>query len=184
MHLTYYLFGVLLSLASCSPSEATDSVLIADVALNYRNLRLMTPSRVFVNPALAELCVGASEQDVMDARKEHGPHAHAAVHIFMNEAASKAFQNESPKYPTGSIIVKEKHVLSYELPDGSRTDQQNGVGGMVKRKSGFDAEHGDWEYFYFTDVDKIEHGPIDNCVQCHAAAQQTDFVFGTWESAE
>jgi hypothetical protein len=51
---------------------------------------------------------------------------------------------------------------------------------MVKRSSGYDAKHGDWEYFYFENPAKIESGRISSCVQCHDSAKKQDYVFGTW----
>jgi hypothetical protein len=51
---------------------------------------------------------------------------------------------------------------------------------MIKRPSGYDPSHGNWEYFYFENPSKIESGKITSCVQCHAGAADRDFVFGTW----
>lgn len=60
------------------------------------------------------------------------------------------------------------------------TPIKNGVGGMVKRSSGYDPNHGDWEYFFIDDVAKIESGRIAACRNCHDTAKASDHVFGTW----
>ena len=155
---------------------------VADIAAGYLSFHQITTNAVQVNPELAALCRGASQNEVEAARLQHGPHANAAILIHMNELAERAFTNGSRIYPVGSVIVKRKQLGGFR---DSRTGNyvvpvNNGVGGMVKRTAGFDAEHGDWEYFYFENPAKIESGPIAACAQCHQAARATDFVFGNW----
>lgn len=102
----------------------------------------------------------------------------------MNELAAKSFP--SSEYPIGGVIVKEKRVGFFSDPEHEDelnsygSDQFDGVGGMIKREPGFDPEHGDWEYFYFEDASKITRGKIQSCIECHAMARETDFVFGAW----
>lgn len=91
----------------------------------------------------------------------------------MNDLAATAFRSGSNAYPVGAVVVKQKH--KHYGKDVS------GVGGMVKRSTGYDPQHGDWEYFYFEDPQKIESGRLASCVQCHDAAKQGDHVFGTWD---
>lgn len=153
---------------------------IVNVVQSYRELDLMTPEPVYVNPELARLCVGASKEMVDRARLDKGPHANSVVKIFMNEAASTAFHNGTP-YPVGSIVVKEKNMLGYRTKtDTDRSGAGNGIGGMVKRTGGFDDANGNWEYFYTENDSEIEFGAMDSCVQCHAKTKDTDYVFGTW----
>ncbi|MGI9456109.1 MAG: cytochrome P460 family protein, partial [Aeoliella sp.] len=113
---------------------------------------------------------------IENARERNGPHAFSKINIYMNDSAADTFAAISKSYPTGSVVVKEKL--------GSTVDDlgtAGGVGGMVKRKAGYDPENGDWEYFYFDTPDNIESGRIESCVQCHQRAQETDYVFGTWK---
>jgi hypothetical protein len=157
-----------------------------ELARSYDNLTLITKEPVLVDPQLASLCVGISQQAVDDARKRYGPHAHTSVKIFMNEIAAEAFRDGATAYPVGSVIVKEKLGLEYDLVDAGGERERNaaktasGVGGMIKRAAGYDPEHGDWEYFYFEDPTKVEHGKIASCVECHRGAAATDYVFGGW----
>ena len=157
-----------------SPPEA------AEFAQAYKRLTVMTESPVFVDSALAMLCRGASEREVEEARKKSGPHAHTRITIYMNDFAAAAFKRTSTPYPVGSVIVKGKTVQGYHGNDGKTATTHDGIGGTIKRPSGFEAKHGDWEYFYFEDTSKIESGKIASCVQCHAAASAKDYVFGTW----
>lgn len=157
-----------------------------ELARTYKELTLITKEPVLVDPQLASLCIGISQQAVDDARKRNGPHAHTSVKIFMNEIAAEAFRDRSAAYPVGSVIVKEKLGLEYDLVDANGERERkaaktaSGVGGMIKRAAGYDPGHGDWEYFYFEDPAKIEHGKIASCVKCHRGAAATDYVFGGW----
>lgn len=150
---------------------------IAEIAGSYETYIKVTDKAVYVNPELAIQCIAVSEDQIRAARIDKGPHADSAIHIFMNESAFRAFPEKDGLYPEGSVIVKQK------LRSGWR-DTAAGVGGMVKRAPGFDADHGDWEYFYFEDKSKIESGRLATCVQCHAKAAGTDYVFGTWSDAD
>lgn len=155
---------------------------VKEIAAAYQSYAKMTDSEVFVNPELAMLCRGATQQEVADARLKFGPHAHTAILIYMNEPAAKTFSSGANSYPVGSVIVKRKKVLGFHDPLSGNLvhDSDNGVGGMVKRQRGFDPAHGDWEYFYFENPAQIESGKISSCVECHQTAKGTDYVFGSW----
>lgn len=165
---------------------AQDAPDVEELSRSYDSLTLITKEPVLVDPQLASLCVGISQQAVDDARKRNGPHAHTSMKIYMNEIAAEAFRDRSAAYPVGTVIVKEKLGLGYDLVDADRERERNaaktasGVGAMIKRPAGYNPEHGDWEYFYFEDPTKIEHGKIASCVECHRAAAATDYVFGGW----
>ena len=153
---------------------------IEDIARNYRELRLITPKPVLVEPMMAWSCVGPTKKFVAASRKRLGPHANSSIKIYMNDLAADAFSDGSTSYAVGSVIVKEKLFLGYRDTSGKRVERGDGVGGMVKRTAGFDADHGDWEYFFFESPDDIERGRIKNCVKCHQGAKSTDYVFGSW----
>lgn len=157
---------------------------IAGIVANYTNYSKMTEGHVAVNPELAMLCRGATQAEVEAARIKYGPHANAAILIYMNGRAARAFREGVIPYPTGAVIVKEKMLGGYITSDGGLShDALDGVGGMVKRAAGFDPAHGDWEYFYFDDKKKIESGPISSCIKCHESAKSGDYVFGAWRKA-
>ncbi len=157
---------------------------VSAIAGHYTNYVRVTPGTVFVNPELAMLCRGVTQEEVEAARLKYGPHANAAIVIYMNRLAARAFRDSVSPYPVGSVIVKEKSFGGYWDKNGKpAVTAANGVGGMVKRPAGFDPEHGDWEYFYFQDPAKIESGRIASCVNCHQSAKATDYVFGAWRTA-
>lgn len=166
--------------APAAPQAARPTV--ATIAAEYQSYRKMTESDVFVNPELAMRCIPVTRQQVEAARGKQGPHAHSAIRVYMNEVAASAFARGGAAYPPGAVIVKQKTLLP--TWDGKASERggalENGVGGMVKRPTGFDPAHGDWEYFYFDDPAKIEAGRMGSCIACHKAAKHTDYVFGTW----
>lgn len=165
-------------------SPKTHGTGIKEIANSYQDLNLMTPEPVFVNPELAMLCVGASKAMVERARIDKGAHANCSVRIFMNKLGSTAFK-EKTNYPVGSIIVKEKEMLGFRTKtDSEPNGTGNGVGGMVKRDSGYDETNGNWEYFYFESVDKIESGKMHSCIEGHRKASKSDFVFAHWEKSK
>ena len=155
---------------------------IADIATGYKSLQLITREPVQVNPEFAVLCVGPWQSQVDAARRQHGPHANAAIRIYMNDLAANAFDASPHEYPVGSIIVKEKQPRGHSSPEteSGYIVPPDGVGGMVKRDPGFDPDGGDWEYFYFEQPSEVERGRIASCVQCHRGAAATDYVFGGW----
>lgn len=170
---------ILAAACGCDPSgpmtkpaaDAAPELSVADVAQGYKQLRPMTKGAVFVDPTFASLCRGVTRAEYEEAQKNHsGPHALAAVRIYMNDVAAAAFTQASTPYPVGSVVVKEKQT----------SEGTGGVGGMIKRPHGYDPTHGDWEYFYFENPAKIESGKISSCVQCHAGAATKDYVFGGW----
>ncbi len=199
-----FLIVALTCVAGCKPSEEAAVAATAppattraseqggtaeEVARDYAKLTLVTPEAVFVNPELAMLCKGASQEHVERARRTQGPHAHTQIRVFMSAGAAATFKlrqkdetlAEAPVYPVGSIVVKEKKGAFYFVGRGEeRSKTHDGVGGMIKREKGYDPEHGDWEYFYFEDPAKVESGRIASCVACHAGAATTDYVFGSW----
>lgn len=67
-------------------------------------------------------------------------------------------------------------LLSLQLPWGGQHFMQ-GDGRWS------DAKLGDWEYFYFEDLAKIESGKIASCVNGHEGVKDRDHVFKRWAEA-
>ena len=174
-------FVDLKELQSTNPTQARD-LSVKSIAATYKSLNKITPNEVIVNFELMTSCIGTSRKQLDEARKSHGPHANATVLIFMNDTAAQTFAAQGDSYPLGSVIVKQKNIQGYrdEATGKWVVGVETGVGGMVKRSPGFDATHGDWEYFYFEDPKKIESGKIASCIDCHESAKGTDHVFGSW----
>jgi len=176
MRLTIYILIAAIFFGCSGDSlEPDPNIDITAVAETYQQFRSMTDGPVFADPDLAYMCKTPSPERIEESRKAYGPHAQAEIIIYMNELAAQAFDADAKTYPVGAVVVKEKAF--YASPTGSSA---GGVGGMVKRSSGFDPSNGDWEYFYQDDVISLTTGIIRSCVDCHKQAADHDYVFGDW----
>lgn len=81
----------------------------------------------------------------------------------------------SPKFPVGSIIVKEK----LGSPDSTQPEL---LTAMIKRGPGYNPESGDWEYLVLDGAASkiIEQGKLTRCSGCHRPYQSSDFVTRTY----
>jgi hypothetical protein len=121
-----------------------------------------------VEGRIATLCAPATA-----ARKPDGPHAGKYINVFVNKAAALSMTNERfPKFPPGSVIVKEKLATPDSLVPELLT-------AMVKREKGFNPEMGDWEFLTLSGDAKTvqEQGKLKHCSDCHSAKRDYDFVF-------
>ena len=160
--------------SAATEQKAPPATLPSDPALarlvpDYKSFKLMTPEPYHAGE-LSFACTPESQSFREYSRKKHGIHDQAYIGIFMNDAAATTFRGTKSPYPVGSIVLKQK--------------QLRGIGGMIKRSPGYDSDHGDWEYFYFEDPNQVVSGKIASCVNCHAGASQTDYVFGSWAAAQ
>lgn len=94
---------------------------------------------------------------------------------YANELAQSVIYQVTPKFPTGSMIVREK----LKSADAANPEL---VTVMVKREKGFSRKTGDWEYLVVEgDLGKISRREkVGSCSKCHAGAAQTDFVFKSY----
>jgi len=177
--------------SSNAPAFESDQPTAVWAAANYQDFERITPTPVLADPTLLVACTTLTQAGIDQQLAKEGPHALIKISIFMNQTAAQAFRAKDPRYPVGSIVVKEKALSGfgpirgkYRLDEPSeRTDtlaRMAGSGGMIKRAPGYDPAHGDWEYFYFTDPKIVEHGKIATCVECHERARTTDRVYGSW----
>jgi hypothetical protein len=104
------------------------------------------------------------------------PHRRKFFTVYVNEAGRQAMMEQAkPKFPEGSIIVKEKLLAKDDAAPELLTV-------MIKREQGFNRESGDWEYLVANgEGTKIEgRGKLSNCQSCHALNSETDYVFRTY----
>ena len=154
---------------------------LRQIAQTYKSLHRMTSEPVFVTEASPACCFGESLDDAVRSRARGEPLRHEFFEIFMNRLASHSFSLGRP-YPVGSVLVKERVGLSKPFEGANNQGSKSvWVGGMVKRKSGYDPDNGDWEYFYFRDPKNVQTDNLTTCIECHQKAETTDFVFGGWK---
>jgi hypothetical protein len=96
--------------------------------------------------------------------------------VYVNDIGRNAMLNEkTPKFPVGSVIVKEKL-----LSEDSTAPELLTV--MIKQKKGFNPTTGDWEYMVVNGAGtKVEgRGNLENCQSCHILNKQTDYIFRSY----
>ena len=90
----------------------------------------------------------------------------------MNDIAGKAMASSNPtKFPTGSIIVREKLAKRDDV-------KPQLVALMVKRGPGFSPKSGDWEYLVVDGgLTKVKQRQRTGaCNDCHSGQLNRDFV--------
>jgi hypothetical protein len=116
---------------------------------------------------------GAISSSSASARKSDVTHTSTFGFAYVNDIARESmFGKGTMRFPTGSIIVREKLLtLKATSPDVLVV--------MVKREKGFNPKASDWEFLTVSgDLKKIEKREKEGkCQQCHASEAKDDFVF-------
>jgi hypothetical protein len=134
--------------------------------VNPKPLRLPTP--------LDALCRMPMGRDLIETSKN--PHRQKYFTVYVNDIGRNAMMREkTPKFPEGSVIVKEKSLSE----DGGSLEL---LTVMIKQKKGFNPTTGDWEYMVVNGAGtKVEgRGKLENCQSCHILNKQTDYIFRSY----
>lgn len=105
---------------------------------------------------------------------------YAYIHIYVNKLGEDAMLKQAkPKFPVGSIIVKERHSSS----DSKKADY---ITVMRKLPAGTKPETGDWQYLVYARDAKIElkEHNLPDCMSCHAQWKDTDYTSREYLSQE
>lgn len=108
-------------------------------------------------------------------------HADAAsVAIWGTEDVEELFHSidamdpsQSVEFPTGTTFAKEHFDEDGEL---------FGVNIMFKGPDGYDPDYGDWVWLRVREGEPTHFGRVEFCQDCHAAAENSDFVVGFGKS--
>jgi len=171
--LTSFLFIPALAMLSCAVvSRSSPSVPEPDLAslANYRQWTLVNPTPQLMEPASAISCA------IMPGRQEPSPHLNKYISVFVNSVGREQMMiKRSPKFPIGSMIVKEK----LGSPDSTKPEV---LTAMIKRGPGYNPENGDWEYLVLDGAASkiVERGKLTRCSGCHRLYGQSDFVTRTY----
>ena len=138
----------------------------------YESWSSPNPEPIAVSSYLFALCRAPTPLEQAFSTSEHGNHR--LIREWDN-ALAVGSMGDSGRYPfaPGAAIVKEKLVRS----DGGLLVVALGL--MFKRRPGFDAAHGDWDFAYWEQGSGLLSGAVQSahCADCHTAARETDFVF-------
>jgi len=96
----------------------------------------------------------------------------AFVDIYVNELAKEAYEKRLDLYPVGSEVFKPLYN------DNNRTHLAR-LAIMIKMQKGYDSANGDWWYGVYdpSGTDAWHQGRIKHCIDCHAVAKETDYMF-------
>jgi len=139
-----------------------------EMIAGYRQWTRVNPEPALVLAQTAQLCAALGTTAAPPS--PHGPDKF--ITVYVNDAGRHAMMEEqSPHFPQGSIIVKEKLTTAK-----SATPELLTV--MYKRESGYNPDSGDWEYLVFDGAGKSiqTRGKLENCQACHKMDQDTDYV--------
>ena len=142
----------------------------------YQSWTKVNPEPHLMAPQVAMLCGLRTTPGRGHVYDERNPHYKKFITVYVNDTGRKAMVNQKePKFPVGSVIVKEK------LPArDSRTPELLTV--MIKQKKGFNPANGDWEYMVVdgTGTKVEDRGKLQKCQGCHIVTPETDYVFRSY----
>lgn len=127
----------------------------------------------FVSSRVAIQCAAPPTPADLEREKKENPHMRTFITVYVNNIGRKEMFEANPKFPVGSIIVKEK---SETEGDGSKPVLYTI---MRKREAGYNPTVGDWEFSVVGANGKElqASGKLDNCQTCHVGRGERDFVF-------
>ena len=168
-----FLFIPALAMVGCAVATHSSPIApVSDLAslAKYRQWTLVNPTPQLMEPVAATSCA------IISGRQEPSPHLNKYVSVFVNPVGREEMMTKQrPKFPIGSMIVKEK------LGSADSTTPEV-LTAMIKRGPGYNPESGDWEYLVLDGAASkiIEQGKLTQCSGCHRAYQYSDFVTRTY----
>lgn len=147
----------------------------------YRQWTKVNPRPLEMFKTVAELCAAPTLHNRVDSAKPQAdnPHFRKFITVYVNATGRAAMlEQKTPKFPVGSVIVKEK--LASEKSSAPEL-----LTVMVKREADYNPSSGDWEYLV-TDGkgEKVTaQGKLETCAACHLTQKAQDFVYRTYAPA-
>lgn len=146
---------------------------ILDATGEIANFKSWT--RVNKNPAvipseISALCKRPTQAE-MDADAKN-PHNDKFINVYVNDIGKdEMLTKKSPKFPVGTVIVKEK------LPNAGSEDAEL-LTVMIKREKNYNPKVGDWEFLTFNGAgtETTARGKLESCQTCHLVEKSTDYV--------
>ncbi len=173
-----------LAIGAAVPAGAAEKILpggsqVSEIA-GYKSWTKVNAVPQLMPERVAMSCVYWGAPGGIEIDGQANPHRDKYFTVYVNEVGRAAMlKQKRPKFPVGSVIVKEK------LPArDSQTPELLTV--MIKQRKGFNPANGDWEYMVVDGTGtKMEgRGNLENCQGCHLGNEESDYVFRTYLSGE
>lgn len=170
-------WGIMASFLVTSLASDIKFNLKTDLTYKGKGWTKVTDHAVLMSQNLAQLCAAPIPQKVT---QPDNPHLDKFFHVYVNDIGRKAMMTEkAPKFPVGSIIIKEK------LTDASEKNVEL-LTVMVKHQAGFDANNGDWDYLVLNSQGQpiSTKTKLESCQNCHRDKKAQDYIFRNYLSIE
>jgi cytochrome P460 len=144
----------------------------------YKHWTRVNPEPQWISPPSAALC--AAMLPAERGMSDQNPHLSKFVVVYVNDVGRSAMMEQRrPRFPEGSIVVKEK------LSTRESTDPEL-LTVMRKRGAGYDPQNGDWEYMVFDGPGQTiqASGKLENCQACHLLKAKNDYVSRSYLPAD
>lgn len=130
-----------------------------------------------IQPMVVVLCRIPTRSE--ESRTHESPHRGYYIDVYVNEIGREAMMESTiPKYPVGTVIIKEKFPWSEEDDPATSTKDVELYTIMIKRETGYNPACGDWEFGAINgDFSDSEVGKLSSCMRCHRKNPEMDFVF-------
>jgi hypothetical protein len=156
---------------SNNPGKTPEKILDATGEIaGYKNWTMVNEKPEIVPSAISMQCISPTQaQRNADAKN---PHNDKFINVYVNEIGKdEMMTKKSPKFPVGTVIVKEK------LPTAeSKVPELLTV--MIKREKDYNPKVGDWEFLTFNGAgtETTARGKLENCQTCHLVEKSTDYI--------
>lgn len=142
----------------------------SEVVDGYKQWTRVNPVPAVFHSQIALQCAApTAEQSAME---QGNPHRDKFITVYVNDIGRHAMMQEKvPRFPQGSVIVKEK------LPSKENSAPEL-LTVMVKREPGYNPQNGDWEYLALDGSGKWvqARGRLESCQACHMMVKDRDYV--------
>ncbi|MDQ2987019.1 MAG: cytochrome P460 family protein [Armatimonadota bacterium] len=171
-----------IAIAACTVGHGSNP----DDISGYRKWTQVNQEPVYMEPFVAFLCVPTPPE-----YSKPNPHMTKYFTVYVNDVGKAAMLSKGqPKFPVGSIIVKEKVAPAMSLSDANfdakktvpkSFEKPELLTVMIKRDKGFNPKCGDWEFRTAKSDGKYNVGETTNhCVSCHESRPTNDFTYRTY----
>lgn len=153
-----------------SPGPDQPPMTGSELIKGYKDWTKVNPEPAIFHSQIALLCARPAAHEI--SMEQGNPHRDKFITVYVNDIGRHAMMEEKmPRFPQGSIIVKEKLTTRESSAPELLTV-------MVKREPGYNSENGDWEYMALDGPGKSvqARGKLENCQACHLTVKDRDYV--------